>query len=77
MKIMRQELYDKVVLQYAESIGDETFHVCLERLQQWEKHPPPVKSNCTAILRSIHSFSNSVIRTVKIYHIRVHNICSL
>lgn len=40
MKIMRQELYDKVVLQYAESIGDEMFHVCLERLQQWEKPPP-------------------------------------
>ena len=63
MKIMCQEHYDMVV-QYAESIGDKTFQECLEKLRQWRGIPRTrVKSNCTAILRPIRSFSNSVIRT--------------
>ena len=35
MKIKCQEHYEKTI-KYAESIGDETWKKCIERLKQWE-----------------------------------------
>lgn len=62
MEIHCQEKFDEVK-KYAESIGDQTFNNCIERLKEWKKMES-ILFICTMILQSTASTSRSLMLTV-------------